>query len=137
MVIFGVILSNEESGRAFMDKSNARLLKADIVRNPFVGKIIRIKNGVFTDTYIIDMEPIYPRYYFVAPLLIIGPALFIQRWLSFWYLPGLFVLSSAFLWNTYFYYAFLTLGLRKSGYIGKIKLIRNGGLLKLLIEQLI
>ena len=124
MAVFGVETDADTSVIKFMKESHDRLQSNNIVDNPFNGRIIRAKdNNTKKYTYVVIMQPIYPKIYLIG-LFYIGIALlFTGMRLSLWQLPGIILYATGIFWSKIFIYSGLKMGLRKYGYRGKVRLL--------------
>lgn len=127
-MIFGLKTDKDEAVLNFYIETNKRLGRDDVVKNPFglskIGFIMR-EDKVYL---VCDLNPVWPD--FSGYLFIIGfiPLLFgFFKTSIFFYVLGLIVL---FLWSRYFFSLMMYLGLRKKGYKGKIRLVKDQELLK-------
>lgn len=139
MVTFAVEVEDNNIVYEFMRDTHKRLQRKDLVKNPFIGRVVFLPRRLdYTKIiYLIEMESVYPKIYifgflilasfliifgFNKPLLLIIAIIFIS--------PGL-------LHTKIFNYLIMSKGLRKAGYKGKIKLLSNGILLQELINSLL
>ncbi len=132
MAVFGIEIERSKEAFKFITETNKRLqLEGDIGRNPFYGRayILMNKSGVYG---IFKMEPVYIKAYLGGLFLLIPALIFSKFTWTWWYIPGLALLSLGIFWSKYFYWAIATLGLKKSGYIGKKRLIKTSELLDIL-----
>lgn len=138
MVIFGIELSRTKEAIKFMKETNDRLQSTNPVTNPFYGSIKRIPlKKKDKDHYVLVMDPVYPKLYYMGYFLLPGAFIFAGLRLSVAYLPGLFLTLTRFCWSRFFMYLFLALGLKKAGYKGKVKLIKDSTSLRTLINEVI
>ncbi len=126
MTIFAIETDASVELLNFMAETTERIKGHNIATNPFTGMVKQIPNTKPGDTlaYVIQIEPIYPRFYLFGGVYIILGFLLNRGWTP-WLLPGFGILSLGFLWTKYFYYIFLTMGLRKAGHKSKVKLITS------------
>ena len=115
MVIFGIDIGNKIEIGIFLDLTKTRLNNNQV----FQGDVIKKSNNF----YLIEMFPLIPPFYwigflgFVSTLYLAG----VTKWL----LPSLFIWSTYILWNKYFYFFMLWLGVKKNVSKGIIRLLSN------------
>ncbi len=139
MVIFGIELSRNKEAIKFMEETKQRLEdNGNIVTNPFYGTIKRLPLvRKDKDHYILIMDPVYIKFYKFGYFLLAGACIFIGFRLSPMYLPGIILSSTRFFWSRFFMYLGLFFGLKKKGYKGKVKLIRDSDSLRLMVNGII
>ena len=126
MATFGVRLENNESFNQaikFLEDTNKRISENNLIKNPFTGTIKRIG-----DIFLVDLKPIYFNFtpFFIFP--IIGLYLFMGfTWIMIF--PASLCLLSIF-WTKYFFYFFFKIGVKKAGYKGKVKLLKDSETLR-------
>jgi len=135
MAIFGVKLEEDNKAKLFMQESNDRLQDNSIVKNPFYGRIALVPNS--EDYYIVDMEPVYLKAYWGGAFILMATLVFTGFKLTLWLLPGIALLCCSIFWSKYFLYIMMRIGLRKAGYMGKIRLVNNKIMMKALIENVL
>lgn len=118
MVIFGVELEKEADD--FMRLSEERLNKKTIVYKGYFKK--------FRDFYLIDIQPLIFPFYWIGFMGVLSTLYFAG--LTIYLIPSIIISLSYLFWSKYFIYYMLMIGLRKSGYKGKIKLIKHEELLR-------
>ena len=127
MVIFGIQLTEEnKTTKEYFKTFTERLNENNMFHNPFSGNIKSLGSG----TYVLDLNIIYPRVYYLGfALLVIG---FLISGLKFnaWLLPGAVMLCFWFFWTRFFFVLMLRLGLNKKGYKGKVKLIGSDKIIR-------
>jgi len=130
MVIFAFETEESVELLRFIYETNVRLEEKNLVKNPFEGKI----HTLIPNTYIVRMEPVYPKFYLFGLLAFMVTVFFARSWV--WYIPSLAILSTYFLWSRYFYYIFIILGSRKAGHKNRLKLITGQETLSRLINRI-
>ena len=118
--------------------SRNRLKDINLITNPFEGTVKRLPLKLKDkDHYILVMDSMYPKFYqagyyfLVMMFFIIG-----FRW-SKWYLPGLILISLGLFWSRFFMYLGLFFGLKKAGYKGKVKLLRDSTSLRDMLNEVL
>lgn len=138
MVIFGIEIDRTKESIAFMEETHNRLQVPNLVTNPFYGRVKRLslqKNK--KDHYVLVMDPVYIKFYTIGYFLLAGAVVFAGFRLSVAYLPGLILSSTRFFWSRFFMYLGLVLGLKKAGYKGKVKLLRDSTTLRKLLNEVL
>lgn len=111
----------------FMKDTKEKLKDYDIVKNPFKGGIVEF---VDKNIYVIEMTPVYYNFSVFGYVYILIIYVFIG--LSLWAIPGIILVIMGLFWSKYFFFFMLKIGLKKYGYKGKIKLLKNKDLLETL-----
>ncbi len=144
MVIFGIELERTKEAIRFMDETKQRLTKnTNLVTNPFYGTIKRLQlqttkyDKYVKDHYVLVMDPVHIKFYKIGFFLIAGAFFFKGFQLSYAYLPGLILLASSFFWSRFFMYLGLFFGLKKAGYKGRVKLLRDSTTLRDMLNEVI
>ena len=115
----------------FVHDTNKRLESLSIMHNPFRGRIYMIPHTGNIDriSYVVDIEPIYPRFYLLATLPIIPMLAF---WgITPWIILPLIFFCTGVTYTRVFFMFFLYLGLKKAKhnpplrYFGHIEAIRR------------
>jgi hypothetical protein len=112
----------------YIEKTKEKLASHNLVQNPFYGDV-----DIKGDIIHLDITPVYPNVSLYAFISTLGIILFIQLIypaigfrFSFWYLlPGFFLLT-AIPYTDWFMYQMFKKGMRKAGYMGKLKRIKGG-----------
>lgn len=121
MVIFGVETEKESKAvDRFYKEVDEKLQGDNLVKNPFIGYVRRY--GLVA---VVKMHPVYPRVYWFGLLSLVLSVFFRGFGWSWWHLPGFILLGISFFWSRYCFYTLLLLGLKKKGYRGKVKLLRD------------
>ena len=115
MVIFGVKVLDSEKVDSFIDKTNDRFDKVLF----FKGMLFKFKNMI-----VVDMKPLLFPFYWL------GLVSFITIYYFWGFRPKLLtfafiVFCGGIFWTRYFFYFFLKIGIKKEGYLGKIKLMSH------------
>lgn len=129
MAIFGLELRSSKSLVAFVDKTNIRLQENHLVRNPFYGQA-KIYDGFI----VVDLVPVYMNPGLLGLFMFIAPLVISTFKISLWLLPGFLLMLSSIFWSKYFFVLMFILGLRKEGYKGKVKLIKDQETLRRLLK---
>lgn len=129
MASFGFLTEKSELVESFIEKTNQRLEVHHILKNPFEGRIIKIK-GI----YLASMNPMYPNLSLLGLIFILGWFAIFGFKLIGWYIPGLVLLVSGVFWSKYFFYLMLKKGLKKEGYTGIVKLIPNNKIIERIVK---
>jgi len=124
MAIFAVETEKDIKANEFMELSNNRLQSSNLVTNPFNGGIKKIE-GNNKNTYLVYMQPIYPRLYIAGIFFLIITLVFTKFRLSLWLIPSILILCTGILWSGQFFYFILKKGLRKHGFTGAIKKLHS------------
>lgn len=132
MVIFAFETKETKELLRFVFDTNSRLSEENLVNNPFIGKIHLMP----PDTYLVQMEPVYPKFYQFGLIGLLISLAFTRGW-SLWLLPSLFLLSTGFLWTRYFYIIFIRLGSKKAGHNNKLRLVTGRETLNRLISRIL
>lgn len=127
MPIIGVQVDDEKVVKNFFKGVDSRIKLLDIVRSPFNGMV---KKGLFDGKsyYVIDVDPVFPHVFWFGVFMFYGALLLTG--FTLWLLPGIVLFSFGFFFSKPFFMINLYIGLRKSGYHGKIKLLSDGELIK-------
>lgn len=129
MAVFAVQVEPDNvQSKRFFDSLKRRLWEDHLVRNPFTGKVGRVQRSL----YLLELRPVYPN-----PLMlgwILTFAAFILWGVSWILLPGLILQAAAFFWSKWFFYLILRLGLRKEGYKGKARLLKDQAALRMMVN---
>jgi len=133
MAVFIIRVEKEKAALEFIDETNKRLSDSDLAKNPFYGSLKGLDHN---DGYLVlvEMTPIWPvtPFVYLAILTAIGILLFHGPYML--YVIPFFFFAITWLWTETWLYIMLRLGLRKKGYIGKVKkLVFNDERLKLFI----
>ena len=140
MVVFAIETDCLGIVQDFMKDTHKRLQNNSLRRNPYDGGTARLPNNRFIDTpdrYLIDMTPLYPPTYLGGIFAIVG-SIFWRGFVWNWLLTvGVLLLASGLLWSRYFMFVMLRLGLKKAGYNGPVRLIRDNDILKHIIDGII
>lgn len=127
MVMFGVRLNKPSAeSKRFLNMVKARLRVPDMIRNPFIGAV----HEVGIAFYILDISPIYPAWVprYGAVLCLLPPFLFSASWP--WYVPGVLLAALGLLWTRFFFFLMMRAGLKKAGYRGHMRLLRDAETLR-------
>lgn len=134
MVLFAVELQGHYSALKFMRDTDERLNGTDFFRNPFTGGVLYAHNSPNKGhSFVVVMDPIYPKIWIMGFLWLLGA--FLLGGSFGWYIPGLVMAPVGILWSAPFMYTMLRIGIRKAGYVGPIKLLRNETVLRRLQSQ--
>jgi len=136
MTIFSFETTNTPELHKFIADFKERIAGGNIVKNPFTGCVREIYKDKNTVSYVLKIEPVYPKVYLMGYVLIAGAVMF-GRGLTLWILPGIFLLSYGLLWSKFFYFIFLKLGLSKAGHRNKLKFVTNRETLEKIINTVI
>lgn len=120
MVLFGVETANTERATEFFSEVNERLHGEDLVKNPFDGW-----TKYYRDFHIISINPLYPPIYWFGfiPLLF---AFVFGGWVRWLLLGGAgFLFFTSFFYSRYLFYFLMVRGIRKAGYRGSIRLMKD------------
>lgn len=137
MALFSILTDIDKDKEIFIEETNIRLLDNNMVSNPFKGKI---KSFIVNDDMnrikeltIVYIEPIY----FNLPIYALPVGLMTFYIFGFNIYGLIFILISclSIFWSKYFYFIMFYLGLRKSKYKGKINMLDNNEVIKLLILE--
>jgi len=136
MVVFAIRTENREIVKGFMKDTNERLQEKTLAKNPYLGKTIRLRNydNKAPDYYLIDMTPLYPPFYLGGLFAVMIYFIFPRKFLI---VGGLIVFALGVFWSKYFMFVMLRLGLKKAGYVGPVKLIRDNNILNYLMYEVI
>lgn len=119
-----------------MQESNKRLQIKNLIKNPFIGKIILVPYTRGRH-YLVDMQPVYPEFYKWGILLFIISFVISGYSISLWLLPGIVVYSIGFFWSKYFIYLMLRVGLHRHGYKGPIRMVKREDILRHIINRVV
>lgn len=133
MATLGIETETNIGVNVFMQQSNERLQNDNIVKNPFNGRIKKIYSNKGKDSYVIIMNPIYPRIYLIGLFLMVVPLFFTGFYVSWWLLPGAIIFSLGIFWSKIFVLLGLFIGLRKHGYKGKVKYLSNNEIIRRMV----
>jgi len=94
-----------------------RLQDKSLLHNPFTGAVrCWIGTGSeLKDYYAVSITPVYPPFYWIAPVYLVVVGFF--TWpdlLTWWSTPGLILLGLAFFWSRLFYYFMMVLGISRN-----------------------
>jgi len=131
MVIFSFKTHESVQLLRFIYDTNVRLQDKSLLTNPFNGKI----HTIVPNTYIVNIEPVYPKFYQFGFVLLIPTLFFSRAW--YWYIPSIAIICTYFLWSKYFYYIFLILGSRKAGHKNKFKLLTGRETVLRLLDKIL
>ncbi len=138
MVIFGIELDRNKESIAFMEETKKRLADNNPITNPFYGTVKKLPlSKEKKNNYVLVMDPVYIRFYNIGYFLLAGAFIFTGLKLSIRYLPGLILLSTSFFWSRFFMYLGLFFGLKKAGYKGKVKLLRDSTTLRNMLNEIL
>ena len=129
MAAFGIHVRKRLKVENFIVETNKKLNESDFVRNPFKGELFSLG-----DCVAVYMNPVYVNFPLYAGILAVVLALVFGA--RFWgFLPAAFFFLLSLMWTRFFYYILLRIGLRKAGYIGKIKIMKTEELIRRLMEN--
>lgn len=134
MAVFGISLDRHYSAMKFMLATEQRLQSTNVMRNPFTGGVLYAGEGPGErDVYGVVMEPLYPKVWLIGLVWIAASILLGGSW--GWYVPGLIMLGLGFFWSVAFMYIGLRIGIKRSGYAGRVRLVTKGELVRRLQRQ--
>lgn len=133
MTIFGVRLDNNMVALTFLSESNERLQVKSLIKNPHHGKITTYIENESNLIGVIDITLVYPPAWWGGLILLAPIFLFKGFSWSWWYFPGILMISSGIFWTKYFYALISYIGLKKRGYKGTFSIIPNSELLRFII----
>jgi len=124
MAIFAIEAEEDQVLKDFIKQTRNNLEKPDIMKNPFNGFIIDLKDMIF-----LNIDPIYPNplkfMFFVVTLQVIFFGLFgWWDWTVFSIVVVFFTIGSL-VHTKYFFYYFLKFSLKKKGYKKEIRLMSD------------
>lgn len=136
MSLFGIEAEKSKEVFSFISDTNKRLKNNNYIENPFNGRVITLPDKFLqtTQRFIFDLEPIWPKFYKVGFYVLIIPMFFEATRTIWWALPGVLIFSTGFFWSSRFHYLILKLGLKKAGYKGKVKLLKQQAIIKELLR---
>ena len=122
MAVFGVLLKKDNKAKAFFEMVNNKLENLTLVENPFIARIIEVKEKKDGLTlYIIIMKPIYFNFCVFGWIVALTSTIFLGvNWLL---IPSILLGLGSIFWMSRFYYYILKLGLKKNGFQGKLRYI--------------
>lgn len=119
MPTFGIETEDDFYARAFFNKTNLRLSEENVIKNPFKGRIHIYDKGFA----VVDLQPIYFNVAIVGLVAFLIPFLFGGFNITAWCIPGVIIMCLGFCWTRYFFYLIIRIGLSKTKYKGKVKLL--------------
>lgn len=125
-MVFGILLKEDLNSRLFFEEVEINL-KKNFLKAPFGEKNIKRMNKGF---YIVDLVPSYPKVFYFGLFFLFGSLVFNDfnlSWVSFF---GLILFSTGLFWSKYFQFYMLRIGLKKKGFVGKVKLMPTSLLLR-------
>lgn len=126
MVIFGI--ETEDEIDSYISKTNERLVENLLVHGE--AKALEEKN-----TYAIDVSIRFPKIHYFGFMLLFG-GLYLTHLTWKWYLWIPIVLSSlCFFYTKTYNYMVFRIGLRKHGYDGKVRLLKDQEFIKRLLHE--
>ena len=134
MALFGAITLNEDSAASYVTKTNEKFSDYNIVKNPFKGSIITKDIGDGELLHVVNISPLYfayPIFGWLAVFIVFFMGGFRWNWLM---LPGIILGSLCIFWTKYFYMLIYKIGIKKNGYKGKLRFIRNTKVIELLLK---
>lgn len=136
MPVFAIKTDHREIVKCFIEDTNKRLDSKEITKNPFKGKIVRVKNYdcKLPDYYLVDLEPLYPPFYLGGLFAVMINIVFYRAWLLW---AGIIVFSLGFFWSKWFFFIMLRLGLRKAGYPGPVNLVKDKDAIKTIMYKIL
>lgn len=139
MAVFGIEADRKATVHVFMEQSNKRLQKNNLVANPFYGTIkqLPVRGTGKRVQYVIVMDPVYPRFYLSGILVILVAGMFTQFRLNWGMYAGVGILSLGFFWSRTFFYLMLSLGLKRAGYKGKVRLLNNPQVIRNMVNGIL
>lgn len=138
MPVFAIQTESSPGVDLFIEQSNKRM--QDGVKQFggfkfYTGGIVRLKKQTEPgkDTYIFDMTSVIPKFYNIFLVLFIAKHLVFGLGLDLCDIPIAVLYSFGFFWTRYFLFTMNYLGLRKSGYKGKLKMISDSEAIRRLV----
>lgn len=134
MALFGFRAEHKKELTNFMLATQKKLESNNVVYNPFIAKIKEfnlISEGEPEVIYLIDMNPIYLNFTPIGWFMAF--AVLVLFGFSWWITPGVVITLLGVFWTPEFYYIMFRLGLKKAGYKGKVKRLRNEAIIKELL----
>jgi len=129
LAIFGIDLELNKESKKYLDDTNERLKSSNLVKNPFIGKVVYDINIA-----VVEIKPVY--FNFSMYIWLAAAISWIWFGLRWWTLliAGIGFVCSMF-WNKLFYYVMFRQGLKKAGYTGRVRLMLNRKTLERLIDK--
>ena len=137
-MIFGIKTDYSPAVIKYMDNLNNNLQTKNMLTNPFTGGVVEIPSELSYITYVVNVEPIYPKFYFIGLVTMLSGAV---AYYFHWYV-GITLVLFIFTIISFIQYIFYTRHLylfvlkyffRQRGYKGKVTVLKDQELLKLLI----
>jgi len=116
LALFGVSIIENQVTKKFFYETKKRFKAKDLFKNPYDNGILSFNPG----EYIILMDPVYPKVYWLGFMLLTISIFFTQKIFSWWNLPGAFISLSYLFFSGRFFFFMLSRGLRNKGYKDKI-----------------
>lgn len=131
MAFFGVETEGEDYVAGFVVSTNKRLENNTLHKNPFEAKLTKKGNNVFVYIKPIFLNiPLYLVFFITVPTMIFTKLS--SFFFTYWIALGFLLLS--FFWSKYFFWLIMKMGIRKTGYKGKFKLLSNEETFKRMME---
>lgn len=137
MAVFGIQTEKNRAAKKFMRDSHERLQRPSIITNPFEGHIVKVSDSSSADVdyYVVDIEPVYPKFYYMGLLGIFLALVFGN--INAWLIPGSIIFLMGIFWNKFWFYIMLRLGLRKAGYKSRVRIVNNELLIRKMIKSIL
>ena len=95
-----------QEGIEYMKQLSERLSEPNVLLNPFRGQV----SGGDDSLYVIDITPIYPNLWWFGIPMVLIPGYFSWPSWTWWYLPGILVMSSSIIHTKYAFRLFINMG---------------------------
>lgn len=132
MVVFGVLTERNDIVASYVSTTNAKLKEANMLLNPFEGDVRLVKQEKGDDLHIVNISPLYFNFTIFGWFFVLAVFFFNKFHFSWLMIPGIILCCLGIFWMKMFYVFIYKKGLRKIGFKGKIKIISNEEVIKLL-----
>jgi hypothetical protein len=127
MAMFGILLDKDVAVTKWIADTKKRTTYDNVFKNPFKTKI-RFWNKKGEVLLLMDITPIYFNYSIYGWFMSAGTLLLFG--FGWWMWPGIVLGCLGLFWTSEFYFVMTKLGLRRTGYKGKIKRMKLSRLIR-------
>jgi len=133
MVVFGVVVDDCPAVRAYAALLNKRVADDNLVKNPFVGRVVGYNIGDKKRLLAVSIRPIYFNFS-VFGWVVAAMYYMIWGWNPYAFVPAVMLGCMGFFWTASFYRLIMRIGLRRNKYRGKVRAVGAGKALEMVLS---